>query len=137
RGYVVVARPLPRTGLDVEVREVGILDPEDPAQARPGELVLAIGAGGRAALPALRAAGAARAAAVAIKLECGTGGRAAPGTAPARGFRRYAARPDAAGRATGRFDRPAFGHSLGRVHPGGVPGHITGCEISQPPEPPL
>ncbi|MEU0924647.1 hypothetical protein [Streptomyces malaysiensis] len=51
------------------MREVGILDPEDPAQARPGELVLAVGARGRAVLPALRAAGAARAAAVAIKLD--------------------------------------------------------------------
>ncbi|MFJ6216601.1 PucR family transcriptional regulator [Streptomyces sp. NPDC092296] len=56
-------------GLDVEVRDVAILDPEDPAQALPGELVLAIGARGRAALPALRAAGAAGAAAVAVKLD--------------------------------------------------------------------
>lgn len=56
-------------GLDVEVRDVAILDPEDPAQALPGELVLAIGARGRAALPALRAAGAAGAAAVAVKVD--------------------------------------------------------------------
>ncbi|MEU4491937.1 helix-turn-helix domain-containing protein [Streptomyces sp. NPDC023998] len=57
-------------GLDVEVREVGILDledPEDPAQARTGELLLAVGARGRAALPSLRAAGAAGAAAVAVR----------------------------------------------------------------------
>ncbi|GAA2141291.1 helix-turn-helix domain-containing protein [Kitasatospora kazusensis] len=63
-------------GLDVLVRDVAILDPEDPATAAPGELVLAIGARGRAALPALRAAGRARAAAVAVKLE-------APGQADA------------------------------------------------------
>ncbi|MBD0672093.1 hypothetical protein BU198_15615, partial [Streptomyces sp. CBMA156] len=44
-------------GLDVPVRDVAILDPEDPPTAAPGELVLAIGARGRAALPALRAAG--------------------------------------------------------------------------------
>jgi len=56
-------------GLDVEVHEVGILDPEDVEQARPGELVLAVGRRGRAALPALRAAGAARAAGVAVKLD--------------------------------------------------------------------
>ncbi|MFE9422032.1 PucR family transcriptional regulator [Kitasatospora sp. NPDC006697] len=63
-------------GLDVPVRDVAILDPEDPATAAPGELVLAIGARGRAALPALRAAGRARAAAVAVKLD-------APGQADA------------------------------------------------------
>ncbi|MEV4561403.1 helix-turn-helix domain-containing protein [Kitasatospora sp. NPDC049285] len=56
-------------GLDVPVRDVAILDPEDPPTAAPGELVLAIGARGRAALPALRAAGRARAAAVAVKLD--------------------------------------------------------------------
>ncbi len=63
-------------GLDVPVRDVAILDPEDPATAAPGELVLAIGARGRAALPALRAAGRAGAAAVAVKLD-------APGQADA------------------------------------------------------
>ncbi|MFJ9518812.1 PucR family transcriptional regulator [Kitasatospora sp. NPDC101801] len=63
-------------GLDVPVRDVAILDPEDPATAQPGELVLAIGARGRAALPALRAAGRAKAAAVAVKLD-------APGQADA------------------------------------------------------
>ncbi len=63
-------------GLDVPVRDVAILDPEDPATAAPGELVLAIGARGRAALPALRAAGRAKAAAVAVKLD-------APGQADA------------------------------------------------------
>ncbi|MFF1908183.1 PucR family transcriptional regulator [Kitasatospora sp. NPDC058218] len=56
-------------GLDVPVRDVAILDPEDPPAAAPGELVLAIGARGRAALPALRAAGRAGAAAVAVKLD--------------------------------------------------------------------
>ncbi|MET9970409.1 helix-turn-helix domain-containing protein [Streptomyces sp. NPDC006356] len=54
-------------GLDVPVCEIGILDPEDPTHARRGELLLAIGMRGRAVLPALRAAGAARAAAVAVK----------------------------------------------------------------------
>ncbi|MFF7455256.1 PucR family transcriptional regulator [Kitasatospora sp. NPDC008115] len=64
------------SGLDVPVRDVAILDPEDPPTAAPGELVLAIGARGRAALPALRAAGRAGAAAVAVKLD-------APGQADA------------------------------------------------------
>ncbi|GJF30781.1 transcriptional regulator [Kitasatospora sp. NE20-6] len=63
-------------GLDVPVRDVAILDPEDEPTAGPGELVLAIGARGRAALPALRAAGRAGAAAVAVKLD-------APGQAAA------------------------------------------------------
>ncbi|WP_262386982.1 helix-turn-helix domain-containing protein [Streptomyces sp. TRM49041] len=63
-------------GLDVEIRSVALLDPEDPPLARPGELVLAIGARGRAALPALRAAGCGGAAAVAVKLD-------APGQAAA------------------------------------------------------
>ncbi|MFF4501271.1 PucR family transcriptional regulator [Streptomyces sp. NPDC001401] len=56
-------------GLDVEIQGVALLDPEDPPTARPGELVLAIGARGRAALPALRAAGRDKAAAVVVKLD--------------------------------------------------------------------
>ncbi|MET8542982.1 helix-turn-helix domain-containing protein [Kitasatospora sp. NPDC004799] len=56
-------------GLDVPVRDVAILDPEDPPTAAPGELVLAIGARGRAALPALRPTVRAGAAAVAVKLD--------------------------------------------------------------------
>ncbi|MEV8017261.1 helix-turn-helix domain-containing protein [Streptomyces sp. NPDC086554] len=63
-------------GLDVEIRSVALLDPEDPPVAHPGELVLAIGARGRAAFPALRAAGRDGAAAVAVKLD-------APGQAAA------------------------------------------------------
>ncbi|WP_236573852.1 helix-turn-helix domain-containing protein [Streptomyces sp. GS7] len=56
-------------GLDVVIRSVALLDPEDPAVARAGELVLAIGARGRAAFPALRAGGRDGAAAVAVKLD--------------------------------------------------------------------
>ncbi|MEU4999221.1 helix-turn-helix domain-containing protein [Streptomyces sp. NPDC021622] len=63
-------------GLDVEIRSVALLDPEDPPVAHPGELVLAIGARGRAAFPALRAAGRDGAAAVAVKVD-------APGQAAA------------------------------------------------------
>ncbi|WP_310729243.1 helix-turn-helix domain-containing protein [Streptomyces sp. N2A] len=63
-------------GLDVEIRSVALLDPEDPPLARPGELILAIGARGRAAFPALRAGGRDGAAAVAVKLD-------APGQAAA------------------------------------------------------
>lgn len=57
------------TGLDVEIQGVALLDPEDPPTAQPGELVLAIGARGRAALPVLRAAGRDGAAAVVVKLD--------------------------------------------------------------------
>lgn len=56
-------------GLDVEIRGVALLDPEDPPAARPGELVLVIGARGRAAYPALRAAGRDGAAGVVVKLD--------------------------------------------------------------------
>ncbi|MGG7575529.1 PucR family transcriptional regulator [Streptomyces sirii] len=62
-------------GLDVEIRSVALLDPEDPPMARPGELVLAIGARGRAAFPALRAGGRDGAGAVAVKMD--TPGQAA------------------------------------------------------------
>ncbi|MFH9009475.1 PucR family transcriptional regulator [Streptomyces afghaniensis] len=56
-------------GLDVEIRGVSLLDPEDPPTAQPGGLVLVIGARGRAAFPALRAAGRDGAAAVVVKLD--------------------------------------------------------------------
>jgi len=56
-------------GLDVEIQGVALLDPEDPPAAHPGELVLVIGARGRAAFPALRAAGRDGAAAVVVKLD--------------------------------------------------------------------
>ncbi|WP_254390692.1 CdaR family transcriptional regulator [Streptomyces sp. AC550_RSS872] len=56
-------------GLDVEIRGVALLDPEDPPSSLPGELVLVIGARGRAALPALRAAARDGAAAVMVKLD--------------------------------------------------------------------
>ncbi|HKN53038.1 MAG TPA: PucR family transcriptional regulator, partial [Amycolatopsis sp.] len=58
-------------GLGVPVEDVVILDPEDPPEAHSGDLVLVIGARGRIAGPAIRAAGRGGAAAVAIK---GTGG---------------------------------------------------------------
>lgn len=56
-------------GLDVEINGVALLDPEDPPTAQPGDLVLAIGSRGRAAFPALRAAGRDGATAVVVKLE--------------------------------------------------------------------
>ncbi|MFF3332898.1 PucR family transcriptional regulator [Streptomyces sp. NPDC002888] len=65
-------------GLDVEILGVALLDPEDPPTAQPGELVLVIGARGRAALPALRAAARDGAAAVVVKLD-GPGQAAALG----------------------------------------------------------
>ena len=54
-------------GLDVQVLGVSLLDPEDPPAAHPGDLVLALGVRGRAALPVLRAAGRDGATAVAVK----------------------------------------------------------------------
>jgi DNA-binding PucR family transcriptional regulator len=60
----VVAAP---RGLGVPIDDVVILDPEDPPEDRSGDLVLVIGARGRAAIPVIRAAGRAGAAAVAVK----------------------------------------------------------------------
>lgn|GEM_PF-138634 len=54
-------------GLDVPVRGLALLDPEDPPGAAPGDLVLAIGVRGRAALPAVRAAGRAHSAGVVVR----------------------------------------------------------------------
>ncbi|MFF4793606.1 PucR family transcriptional regulator [Streptomyces sp. NPDC001276] len=64
--------------MDVEIRGVVLLDPEDPPTTQPGELVLVIGARGRAAYPALRAAGRGGAAGVVVKLD-GPGQAAALG----------------------------------------------------------
>ncbi|KAA2261328.1 PucR family transcriptional regulator [Solihabitans fulvus] len=55
-------------GLEAEVRDVVIQDPDDVPDPRPGDLVLVIGARGRAALPAVRAAGSRGAVAVAVKM---------------------------------------------------------------------
>ncbi|MCU1682440.1 MAG: hypothetical protein JWQ81_3179 [Amycolatopsis sp.] len=60
----VLAAP---NGLGVTVDDVVIVDPEDPPEAHPGDLVLVIGARGRAAAPAIRAAGRGGASVVAVK----------------------------------------------------------------------
>jgi DNA-binding PucR family transcriptional regulator len=54
-------------GLDVDVLDVVIVDPDDVPDVRPGDLALVIGARGRAAVPMVRAAR--RAAAVAVKAD--------------------------------------------------------------------
>jgi DNA-binding PucR family transcriptional regulator len=56
-------------GLDVDVLDVVIMDPDDTPDIRPGDLALVIGARGRAALPLVRAAGSRGAVAVAVKLD--------------------------------------------------------------------
>jgi DNA-binding PucR family transcriptional regulator len=68
-GQPLVELQIAPAGLDIEIRSVALLDPEDPPVAYPGELVLAIGARGRAAFPALRASGRGGAAAVAVKMD--------------------------------------------------------------------
>ena len=65
----VVAAP---AGLDVPISGVAIVDPDDEPDEHRGSLVLVVGARGRDAVPLVRAAGAAGAAAVAVKL--GTAG---------------------------------------------------------------
>jgi len=54
-------------GLDAEVRDVVILDPDDAPDSRAGDLVLVIGARGRSAAGHVRAAGKRGATAVAVK----------------------------------------------------------------------
>lgn len=56
-------------GLEADVLDVVILDPDDTPDIRPGDLALVVGARGRAALPLVKAAGAGGAAAVAVKVD--------------------------------------------------------------------
>lgn len=63
--------------LDTTVSGITLLDPEDPPAAHSGDLVLALGVRGRAALPVLRAAGRDGATAVALKASAGPGDGAA------------------------------------------------------------
>jgi DNA-binding PucR family transcriptional regulator len=60
----VLAAP---AGLEAEVRDVVILDPDDQQDSRPGDLVLVIGARGRAAAAHVRGAAQRGATAVAVK----------------------------------------------------------------------
>jgi hypothetical protein len=60
----VVAAP---AGLDVPISGLAIVDPDDEPDEHSGGLVLIVGARGRSAVPLVRAAGAAGAAAVAVK----------------------------------------------------------------------
>lgn len=61
----VLAAP---AGLDVPISGLAIVDPEDAPDEHRGGLVLVVGARGRDAVPLVRAAGAAGAAAVAVKV---------------------------------------------------------------------
>ncbi|MFT7837608.1 helix-turn-helix domain-containing protein [Saccharothrix sp. BKS2] len=56
-------------GLEADVLDVVILDPDDVPDIRPGDLVLVVGARGRAALPLVKAAAAGGAVAVAVKAD--------------------------------------------------------------------
>ena len=56
-------------GLEADVLDVVILDPDDVPDVRPGDLVLVVGARGRAALPLVKAAAAGGAVAVAVKAD--------------------------------------------------------------------
>src|SRR5690242_148831 len=94
----VLAAP---AGLDVPISGLAIVDPEDAPDEHRGDLVLVVGARGHGAVPLVRAAGAAGAAAAAVKIGPGdsagdpaaggaagggaAGGRAAGGGAAGRG----------------------------------------------------
>ena len=115
----VMAAP---AGLDVPISGLAIVDPEDAPDEHRGGLVLVVGARGRDAVPLVRAAGAAGAAAVAVKVgatdapSSPTAGRpaanrAAPNDTAARsGAARGAAAGDAAAR-----DAAARGAAAGEL----------------------
>ncbi|SFP71893.1 PucR C-terminal helix-turn-helix domain-containing protein [Amycolatopsis arida] len=68
-GEPLVDLDVPASGLDAPVRGVAILDPDDAAGGYPDELVLVVGARGRAAVRPVRAAAAGGATAVAVKVD--------------------------------------------------------------------
>src|SRR3954471_11233155 len=82
----VLAAP---AGLDVPISGLAIVDPEDAPDEHRGGLVLVVGARGRDAAPLVRAAGAAGAVAVAVKVGTAdaAGGPAAGGAAGGRAAR--------------------------------------------------
>lgn len=82
-------------GLETEVRDVVILDPDDEPDPRPGDLVLVIGARGRSALPPVRAAGSRGAVAVAVKTAPGDRVGVLREAAEDAGMALLAVRPDA------------------------------------------
>ncbi|MGW7635823.1 helix-turn-helix domain-containing protein [Streptomyces decoyicus] len=107
-------------GLDVEIRSVALLDPEDPPITRPGELVLAIGARGRAAFPALRAGGRDGAAAVAVKLDTPGQAEALSATAVEAGIALLSVRSEARWEQVDALARAAL-ESLPQGRPGEGP----------------
>jgi DNA-binding PucR family transcriptional regulator len=100
-------------GLDVQVSGVSLADPEEPPGARPGDLVLALGVRGRAALPVLRAAGRDRATAVAVKHDPGTAADPLREAAEESGVALLSVRPEAR---WGQLDALARA-ALGSVQP--------------------
>lgn len=79
-GEGVLEMQVAPAGLDVEVRDVVICDPDDAPDLRPHDLALVVGARGRAAIASVRAAASRGAAAIAVKVDQSTrsGKRADP-----------------------------------------------------------
>ncbi|CAM01290.1 CdaR family transcriptional regulator [Saccharopolyspora erythraea NRRL 2338] len=87
----VLAAP---SGFDVDVRDVVIVDPEEDSGTRRGDLVLVIGARGRAAMRLVRAAARDGAAAVAVKVHAESDARALRDTAIDGGVALLGVRPE-------------------------------------------
>ncbi|QUH05956.1 helix-turn-helix domain-containing protein [Saccharopolyspora erythraea] len=87
----VLAAP---SGFDVDVRDVVIVDPEEDSGTRRGDLVLVIGARGRAAMRLVRAAAHDGAAAVAVKVHAESDARALRDTAIDGGVALLGVRPE-------------------------------------------
>jgi len=110
----VLAAP---AGLDVPISGLAIVDPEDAPDEHRGGLVLVVGARGRDAVPLVRAAGAAGAAAVAVKV-----GAAGAANSPTDGGPAAANRPtpnDAAASGAAAGDLAARGVAVGGPAAGG------------------
>ena len=100
-------------GLEAQVSGVSLADPEEPPMARTGDLVLALGVRGRAALPLLRAAGRDGATAVAVKREPGAPSALLREAAEEAGVALLSVRPEAR---WGQLDALARA-ALGSVQP--------------------
>ncbi len=81
-------------GLEQEIRDVVIVEPDDAPDLGPGDLALVIGARGRAALPLIRVAGRQGASAIAVKVDQDTAVEPLSSAAIDAGLALLAVRPE-------------------------------------------
>src|ERR1700680_135731 len=81
-------------GLELQIRDVVIVEPDDAPDLDPGDLALVIGARGRAALPLIRVAGRQGASAIAVKVDQDTAVEPLSSAAIDAGLALLAVRPE-------------------------------------------